>query len=155
MVSLLGRPAFIGLLSTLVLCWITGNLLVLALGRAPIDPPPFPWLGAAVSLGALYMAVLILVTQRHDDRLTQHREQLTLELAILSEQKTAKIIELLEEMRRDDPTLRNRFDDVASAMSKPADPQSVLNAIKQSQNDVTDPPVSPSPASLPPVSEQS
>ncbi len=52
--------------------------------------------------------MLILTTQRRADELAQHREQLTLELAILSEQKTAKVIELLEEMRRDNPNLRNR-----------------------------------------------
>jgi uncharacterized membrane protein len=60
------------------------------------------------------------------------REQLTLDLAILGEQKSAKIIELLEELRRDDPTIRNRVDHDAAAMSAPADPQAVLDAIKDS-----------------------
>ena len=47
------------------------------------------------------MVVLILATQRREYQLAQLREQLTLELAILSEQKTAKVIQLLEESRRD------------------------------------------------------
>ena len=82
------------------------------------------------------MTALILTTQRREDQLAGHREQLTLELAILSEQKSAKIIELLEEMRRDDPSLKNRVDHEAAAMSTPADPQAVLDAIKDSHEDV-------------------
>ena len=75
--------------------------------------------------------MLILTTQRREDQLAGYREQLTLELAILSEQKSAKIISLLEEMRRDSPTLRNRVDEEAAAMSVAADPQAVLDAIKE------------------------
>lgn len=129
--ALVGRPRFIGLLTLLVVLWIGGNGLVAVAGYTPLDPPPFAWFDGVVSLGALYIAVLILTTQRREDQLAQHREQLTLELAILSEQKTAKVIELLEEMRRDNPNLRNRVDMEAEAMAVPADPQSVLNAIKE------------------------
>ena len=63
--------------------------------------------------------------------LTQHRELLTLELAILSEQKTAKVIQLLEEVRRDNPLIHDRVDREAEVMAQPADPQSVLDAIKE------------------------
>ena len=35
-------------------------------------------------------------------------------------------------MRRDNPNLRDRVDEEAAAMAIPADPQSVLNAIKES-----------------------
>jgi uncharacterized membrane protein len=74
---------------------------------------------------------LILATQQREYQLAQLREQLTLELAILSEQKTAKVIQLLEESRRDNPLIRNRVDQEAEAMAQPADPQSVLDAIKE------------------------
>ncbi len=130
--AFVGRPRFIGMLTAGAILWLGGNLALLSLGRTPLDPPPFAWFDGVVSLGALYITILILTTQRREDQLAQHREQLTLELAILSEQKTAKVIELLEEMRRDSPTLRNRVDEEAAAMALPADPQSVLEAIKES-----------------------
>jgi hypothetical protein len=38
-----------------------------------------------------------------------------------------------EEMRRDSTSLRNRVDEEAAAMSVPADPQAVLDAIKDAQ----------------------
>lgn len=107
------------------------NLGAAWLGHEPVDPPPFAWLQGVVGLLALYIAVLILATQRREDQLAGHREQLTLELAILGEQKAAKIIQLLEEMRHDDPSLRNRVDHKAPTLSAPADPQAVLDAIKE------------------------
>lgn len=135
MTALMGRPAFVGLLTGAVLVWVLGNLGAAWIGWEPLDPPPFAWFDGVVGLTALYMTALILATQRREDQLAGHREQLTLELAILGEQKSAKIIELLEEMRRDDPSLRNRVDHEATAMSLPADPQAVLDAIKDSHEE--------------------
>ena len=130
MTTLLSRPRFIGVLTVIVVGWISLNLLTAALGYRPVDPPPFSWLGGAVSLVSMYMVVLILATQRREDQLAQHRERLILELVILSEQKTAKVIQLLEEFRRDSPLIHDRVDQEADAMAQPADPSSVLDAIK-------------------------
>ncbi len=131
MTLMLGHPLFIGMLTAIVVAWISLNLLASALGYRSIDPPPFPTLEAAVSLVSLYMVVLILATQRREDQLAQRRELLLLELAILGEQKTAKVIQLLEEFRRDSPFIHNRVDQEAVTMAQPADPQSVLDAIKE------------------------
>ena len=129
--AFVGRPRFIGILTIIAATWISLNLLTAALGNRPIDPPPFSGLEGALSLVSLYIVVLILATQRREYQLAQLREQLTLELAILSEQKTAKVIQLLEESRRDNPLIRDRVDREAEAMAQPADPQSVLEAIKE------------------------
>jgi uncharacterized membrane protein len=128
--ALLGSPKFIGLLILLVAAWVGANVLMSRLGFRAIDPPPFPLLSGMVSLASLIMVVLVLSTQRREDKLAQLREQLTLELAILSEQKTAKVIQLLEESRRDNPMIHNRVDHEADAMARPSDPHSVLNAIR-------------------------
>ncbi len=132
----IGRPQFIAALTVIVALWIGSNLLVRSSGVFAWDPPPFGWLQGLVGLLALYVTVLILTTQRREDQLAGYREQLTLELAILGEQKTAKIIELLEEMRRDNPNLKNRVDHEAAAMAVAADPQAVLDAIKESTGTV-------------------
>ena len=131
-----GRPRFIAGMTVVITLWVAGNSVATLAGMKAWDEPPFAWLAGAVSLLALYVTVLILATQRRDDELAGYREQLTLELAILGEQKSAKVIALLEEMRRDSPTLRNRVDHEAAAMSVAADPQAVLDAIKGSE--VTD-----------------
>lgn len=128
-----GRPAFIALLSALVLGWLGLNFGLMAFGETPLDEPPFFWLRGALSLTALYMTVLILTTQRRENELAGLRDQLTLELSILSEQKSAKIIALLEELRRDDPDISNRADERADELSTPADPNAVLDALKDTQ----------------------
>lgn len=128
-----GRPAFVALLTIFVVGWIAFNLAVKALGRTPFDQPPFFWLQGAVALTALYMTVFILTTQRREDELAALRDQLTLELSILSEQKSAKIIALLEELRRDDPNISDRLDEHADALASPADPNAVLDALKDTQ----------------------
>jgi uncharacterized membrane protein len=124
-------PRFVVLLLLVLVSWIGLNTILLLIGRRPLDEPPFFWMQGAVSLAALYMTVLILATQRRENELASHHEHLTLELAILSEQKTAKIISLLEELRQDHPDIHDRIDDEAAAMSEPADPQSVLETIKR------------------------
>jgi len=128
-----GSPAFIALLTVLVVTWIALNLGLMALGYTPVDEPPFFWLQGAVALAALYMTVFILTTQRREDKLAGLRDQLTLELSILSEQKSTKIIGLLEELRRDHPDISDRADEKADALSTPADPDAVLDALKETQ----------------------
>lgn len=128
-----GRPAFIAVLGLVVFSWVILNLGLVAAGRRPLDEPPFFWLQGVVALTALFMTVLILTTQRREDELTGTRDQLTLELAILSEQKLAKIIALLEELRRDDPHITDRHDADAAALSTPADPAVVVDALKETQ----------------------
>ena len=123
------------MLTAALLVWMAINA---ALGHRAFDPKPYPILVDLGELLGLYITVLILITQRHEDSLTQLREQLTPELAILSEQKTAKIIALLEEMRRDNPLLRDRVDEEAEALAMPADPGAVLDAIVvQQEEDLT------------------
>jgi uncharacterized membrane protein len=126
-----GRPGFVVLLTLIFVSWIGLNSTLLLLGKKPVDEPPFFWMQGAVSLAALYTTVLILATQRRENELASHHEHLTLELAILSERKTAKIISLLEELRVDHPDIHDRIDDEAAAMSAPTDPQSVLETIKK------------------------
>ena len=146
--ALLGSPAFLGVLSLFVLLWIAVNVSLIVFGHTPIDGPPFPWLSGGLSLAALYIGTLILTTQRRADRLASKREQMTLELGMMSEQKAAKIIQLIEELRYDSPEIKNRVDDEATAMAMPADPRAVLEAIADTRQEMQtqSPPETQSPA---------
>ncbi len=127
----IGRPSFVVALALALSGWILGNLIAGAIGCRPIDPPPFQWLQGAMTLASLLLVVFIVGAQKHEDELNDHREMLALDLAILSEQKSAKIIGLLEEFRRDSPEIHDRIDPEAEAMAMPANPQSMLDAIKE------------------------
>ena len=130
MTATIGRPGFVVLLTLSILGWMGANLTIMRVGWEPWDPPPFAWLAGAAGLAALYTTVLILVTQRHDDELARQREVLTLEIALLNEQKSAKIIEMLADIRRDSPHSADRSDDQTRVMSDAADPHLILNALK-------------------------
>ncbi|MCB8877969.1 DUF1003 domain-containing protein [Acidisoma silvae] len=125
----IGRPSSIGILTVAISAWLGVNIFARPFGRTQWDAPPFDYLQGLLTLLALYVTILILITQRRDDKLTAHRDQLTLQLAILGEQKSAKIIALLEEMRVDHPHLPNRIDDDANAMAVSADPQTMLSML--------------------------
>ncbi len=124
-------PGFVVVLTVAISLWMVVNVMAKVVGLRPIDLPPFAWLQGALGTLALYVAALILSTQRREDQLSSHREQLILELAILNGQKASKIIGLLEEVRRDNPMITDRVDDQANAMSTPSDPHTVLEAIKE------------------------
>jgi uncharacterized membrane protein len=126
----ISRPSFVGILLIAIASWIAFNVLTVVSGHTPIDPPPFYWLEDFGTLAALCIAALILTTQRHADELAEHREQLTLQLALLADKKSTKIIQLLEELRRDSPQVQNRVDPEAAAMAEPADANAMLKAIK-------------------------
>jgi len=49
---------------------------------------------------------------------------------LLSEQKIAKLIALVEELRCDLPNIKNRCDPEAEVMKQPADPQMVVEALE-------------------------
>ncbi len=127
--SLMGRPsAAIGILLSMAV-WIGLNLIAPRLGLPQPDPPPFGFLELTVGALALSMTILILVSQRRADVAAVHRSQLTLQLASVSEQKIAKVIELLEEQRRENPVLPDRTDVQAAEMSVASDPKQVLARI--------------------------
>jgi uncharacterized membrane protein len=131
LVALLGRPAFAVVLTLLVAAWIDTNLWLGRSGHA-FDPPPFYLLDVILALMAVYMTVVILIVQRRAQLLGDHREQLMLQLSILNDQKTAKLISLIEELRRDDPSIRNRRDDHANELTRPANPEAMLEVIRDS-----------------------
>lgn len=82
--ELLGKSWFIGALGFLMVIWVALNSLAASFGFAPIDPPPFPGLSAVTSLASICIMLLVLGTQRRENELAEKREQLTLELAVLS-----------------------------------------------------------------------
>jgi len=132
--GVIGRPAFLFALLFAVVAWVALNGVAEYLGASPPDPPPFAWMGLVLTFAALLIAVLILTSQRRADRLANLRQQMTLEAALMTEQKARKIVELLEELRRDSPQVRDRHDPEASEMAAKADPRAVLNVIEENAN---------------------
>ena len=88
------------------------------------------WLQGLVGLGALLTTTIVLITQTRQGKLAEQRAQLDLQVSLLAEQKTAKLIALLEELRRDLPEVTNRHDAEAAAMEQSTDPHAILDALE-------------------------
>lgn len=123
---LLGRPLGLLAVALVMAAWI---VVAVAVGGGRVEGAWFAWLELAATLSALLISLLILITQRREDQLAERRAQLTREMAILADRKTAKIIALLEALLRDTPGLADSQDAEAEAMQTPADPERVLDAI--------------------------
>jgi uncharacterized membrane protein len=132
--AFISHPSLVGATVIFIAAWIGINLYLR--GRA-FDPPPFAYLSLFLSFVAVYVTILILATQRRADGLAGHREQLILQLGFVSEQRSAKIIALLEELRRDSPQIRDRVDPEAQQMTERVDPDAVSEALREIEVTVT------------------
>ena len=65
--------------------------------------------------------------------MAEHNAHLDLQISLLSEEKISKIIAMLEDIRRDSPTLPDKVDEEADELSQSADTGTVLEAIERDQ----------------------
>jgi uncharacterized membrane protein len=126
-----GKPWFMGFILLFVTAWIVANTVLHHLGLAEFDRPPYFGLQGIVGLGALLTATVVLSKQNRLARLAEQRSTLDLKVTLLTEQKVAKLIDLIEELRRDLPNVRNRDDPGATSLQQPMNPELVLAALDE------------------------
>lgn len=73
--------------------WIVVNLVP---GLPHIDPFPFTFLTLVVSLEAIFLSTFILITQNHETKISERRNNLDLQINLLSEQENTKMIAMLQ-----------------------------------------------------------
>lgn len=127
----LGRPAVPYVILIGVGSWIALNTLWPFAPRPVPDPAPYFWLQGAVALSGLLMTTLVLITENRQSRDAEHRAHLDLQVNLVTEQKVAKLVALIEELRRDLPMVRDRVDVQAERMQEVADPERLLEAIER------------------------
>lgn len=133
----LGSPGYVAGNLVLIVVWVGGNLLAEHLGKTPFDDPPFFWLQGLIALNAFIISTTVLIRQNRMSRLADRHAHLDLQVNLLTDEKSSKIIALLEELRRDMPDVRNKTDHEAEELAHPADARAVLSAIEREQDDRT------------------
>ena len=124
-----GRSSFLyGLLVALSI-WILADLINQT-GVLPFKLPPFIWADYGLDAAALLISTGVLMRQSRQESFAEQRTQLMLQINLLSEQKIAKIIALLEELRTDLPNVIDRHDPEAEIMQEAADPIAVLETLQ-------------------------
>lgn len=125
------RPAFLYGILLVAALWILPNVFPRRFGIRPFDPPPFYALQGVVSFSALLISTGVLIKQTRQEQLAEQRAQLSLQMNLLSEQKIAKLIDLIEELRRDLPNVKDRQDPEAEVLKQSTDPHLVVNALEE------------------------
>ncbi len=127
----LGRPRTFYILVVTVTAWIALNVYLIWSGSPPLDEPPFFWLQGALAIYVALVSTMVLVAQSRQGREADRQAHLELHVALLAEQKTTKLISLLEELRRDLPNVINRKDEVAESMEQEFDPKAVHSKLSE------------------------
>jgi uncharacterized membrane protein len=127
----IGQPIFVGVTVFCAALWVFANFALRHFGRAEIDPAPFHLLQGVVGFGALLIASVVLIKQNRFAKLDEQRAHLDLKVTLLIEKRAAKLIDLLEELRRDLPNVKNRHDAAATVLQEAMNPDLVLAALDE------------------------
>ena len=133
--GVLGSPAFFALALVFIVAWMGVNAWGAHQGWPHIDPAPFFWLQGLVSCVALLLTVAVLIRQNRMSQVAEHRAHLDLQINLLTEQKVTKVLQIIDELRRDLTALRGAPDAEVTEMTKPADAHALMHAIKEKQED--------------------
>ena len=80
--------------------WILWHVLPGLPQSVRIDPYPFQFLTFVVSLEAIFLSTFILISQNRQNRITELRNHLDLQINLLSEQENSKVLAMLEALLR-------------------------------------------------------
>ena len=67
-------------------------------GLRHFDPYPYTFLTLVVSLEAIFLSAFILISQNYELRISDRRNQLDLQINLLTEQENTKMLQLLEQI---------------------------------------------------------
>ena len=132
-----GSMTFVWIHVVLFAGWIGYNTLP---WFRPFDPYPFTFLTLVVSLEAIFLSTFILISQNYDMRISERRNQLDLQINLLSEQENTKMLQMLEQIAKkvgahmgDDPQVR--------ALKEATRPEALVEQIEEAyRKDAGQPP---------------
>ena len=94
-----GTLSFVAAQIAFVAGWVAGNSGLLP-PEAVFDPFPFPLLAGLLSLEGVLLAAFVLIRQNRMSALAERRSHLDLQISLLSEKETTKVIQMLDRMSR-------------------------------------------------------
>jgi uncharacterized membrane protein len=94
------------------------------------DFPRFDLREEGLGVAGLLISTGVLIYQTRQEKISEDRSHLMLQLNLITEQKIAKLISLVEELRTDLPNVKNRADLEAEIMQQSIDPQAILEVLQ-------------------------
>ncbi len=109
--------------------WIVWNLGLFP-GLVPFDPFPFGLLTMIVSLEAIFLAIVVLISQNRASRIDELREEVDLKVDVITEQELTKLLRLtVAHMVKDGFKLSD--DKEIKRMSKPIDLEKIETSLEK------------------------
>lgn len=115
--SRFGSMAFLVANVVVFVGWITINLAYVQ-GVAPFDPFPFVLLTTAVSLEAIVLTVIVLMSQNRQSYIASLREELDLQVTLMTERELTKALQLLSELHRHHGVKRKEDPELAAMLKE-------------------------------------
>lgn len=107
-----GSVTFLVLNAIWFIVWILINTDKVP-GITPFDPYPFGFLTMVVSLEAIFLAIIVLISQNREARVDELREEIELQINTLAETELTKLISLMVQLMEkqgikvdDDPQIK-------------------------------------------------
>lgn len=95
--SYFGTVSFLVINITFYAVWIMGNT-----GKIPgfptIDPYPYSFMNSFVSIEAIILSIIVLMSQKRENQRDVLRQELGLQVELISEKEITKILRLLKEI---------------------------------------------------------
>ncbi len=136
MTTFSGSMAFVYIHTLWFGLWVLLNIGVLKIPYlTQFDPYPFGLLTLVVSLEAIFLSTFVLIAQNNLSALSERRAELDLHVNLLAEQKTAKVLELLDHIARQLDTMHGQFnytpDAETEALKLSPEPDEVLTVMEE------------------------
>lgn len=126
-----GHPLYFASFVVACMCWVSIDMLIHHFLHVYFDEPPFFWLQGIITCNGVLITMAVLIRQNRLALIEEKRGHLELQVNLLAEQKTAKIIQLLEELRADLPNVKQRHDPDATVLQESPDPESIIDALEE------------------------
>ena len=110
--------------------WIVLNCGAVA-GMRPFDPFPFQFLTFVVSLEAIFLSLFILMSQSRSSSQADARAHLDLQINLLSEQESTKMLQMLRSLCRHHG-LTDAIDPEVEHLEQSIEPEDLLRELKES-----------------------
>jgi uncharacterized membrane protein len=122
-----GSVAFLILNALIFAIWILYNVRILHV--KPFDPFPFVLLTTIVSLEAIILSIFVLISQNHQSTLAELREEIDLQVNLISEREITKILRLVAGLYQH-LEIKVDEDSELSKMLKPTDPNKIAKILE-------------------------
>jgi|JI10StandDraft_1071094.scaffolds.fasta_scaffold03675_17 uncharacterized membrane protein len=109
--------------------WLAVNLGLFG-DRFVFDPFPFNFLTAAVSLQAIFLSIIVLMSQNRAARMADLREEMDFEINLRSEAEVTRILNMLDEIH-DHLGLENSDDEELEEMKQKIDVMQIRRDIEE------------------------